>query len=62
MSKLKKFTFTREVAGYCRGYETVTIEAETEEKALELAEDSYPDEEEIIRDDRERENWENKYD
>ena len=58
MSKLKKYTFTREFSGYCRGYETVTVEAENKEKALELAEDSYPDEEEIIRDDREREDWE----
>ena len=57
---MKKFTLTRDFSGYSRGYEEVTIEAETKKQALALINTGeYPfPERETIRDDTTKGEWE----
>lgn len=56
--KKKKFTLTREVAGYSRGYQTVTVEADSLQEAKQLASSVATSADiEIVRDDRDRGDW-----
>lgn len=55
---MKTFTLTREVSGYTRGYQTVTVQANTLDEAKKLASRAASNAEiEIVRDDRDRGEW-----
>lgn len=52
------FTLSREVSGYSRGYQTVTVEADTLEEAKDLADSiGCCADVDIVRDDRDRGDW-----
>lgn len=56
---MKKFKFSREVAGYSRGYQTVEVEAETLQEAESLINThaAVMSDVEIVRDDRDKGDW-----
>ncbi|QYW06091.1 RNA polymerase inhibitor [Shewanella phage vB_SspS_KASIA] len=55
---MPKFKLQRSWSGYCRGYDTVEVEADTLEDAIESAW-GHPDiQEEVVRDDRDHDEWE----
>lgn len=60
VDKTNKATFTlrREWSGYSRGYDEITVEADSFEEALEAVEDNYEYEREVVRDDISSECWE----
>lgn len=53
-----KFTFTRQFSGYSRGTDTVTVEADSEEEAIEAVEYMDEDDREVVRDDTKVDEWE----
>lgn len=56
---MPEFNLSREWSGYSRGTDFMTVEADTLEEALEMAEWSEDYDQEVTRDDREKEEWEN---
>lgn len=54
---LKEFTLRRDIRGYIRGYETVTVKAESLQEAMIKADQEYADVE-ILRDDTDKDTWE----
>jgi hypothetical protein len=55
---MPKFKLRRNWSGYCRGYDTVEVEANTLEEAIEVTWGATDIEEEVERDDREYDEWE----
>jgi hypothetical protein len=57
---MSKYKLEVQWSGYCRGYTTVEVEADSPEEALEKVDcGQYDNEEEVIvRDDREHGEWE----
>ena len=56
---MPEFNLSREWSGYSRGTDFMTVEADTLEEALEMADWSEDYDQEVTRDDREKEEWEN---
>lgn len=55
---MPKFIVQREWRGYCRGRDTMVVEAASEEEAVEKAKWSEDFETDIVRDDRHKDEWE----
>ena len=53
-----QYTFTRQFSGYTRGIDTVTVEAASEEEAIEAVEYIEEYSRDVERDDIEKEEWE----
>ena len=58
VNKVPKFKLQRSWSGYCRGRDTVEVEAATLDDAIRAAWFSLDVQEEVVRDDREYEEWE----